>query len=109
MVGIGVQAVRNIILQIISTFAQIVGKELNGHTMLVKLLRKCDIIKEIIKGGINMLDVEKEIFEEDGCIGLIIYAMMFSDKDTREKQLKLLLDNPEALKMLCVKQSKDAV
>ena len=56
-----------------------------------------------------MLDVEKEIFEEDGCIGLIIYAMMFSDKDTREKQLKLLLDNPEALKMLCVKQSKDAV
>lgn len=56
-----------------------------------------------------MLDIEKKIYEEDGYIGLIIYAMLLSDKETREKQFKLLLDNPEALKMLCVKQSKDAV
>lgn len=48
-------------------------------------------------------EIVSKIAEKEGYLGVLLLALLLSDKETQVKQLELLKNNPEALKLLCKK------
>lgn len=52
-------------------------------------------------------EIVSKIAEKEGYLGVLLLALLLSDRETLAKQLELLKNNPEALKLLCKKQGEE--